>query len=225
MNTGGEAVTKSDAVSPVAAVVGGDVHQADRAESLGETLESFREYLTRVANRGLGHDLTAKFGASDLVQETFLAAQRDFGGFRGRNPTELRAWLETILRHRLANARREFRDTDKRRVDHEVPLQADPDEFGTVAEPGARGGFLAAADTISTPSVRAMKREREVALLGALAGLPERYRVVVRWHHEERLTFEQIAGRLGTTTEAARKLWARSLIKLREAMGSSHDLR
>jgi hypothetical protein len=40
-------------------------------------------YLGGIAARELGPDLRAKGGASDLVQQTFLEAQRDFAAFRG----------------------------------------------------------------------------------------------------------------------------------------------
>ena len=46
-------------------------------EALGEALESCRAYLLLVANRELDDDLQAKGAPSDLVQETFLEAQRD----------------------------------------------------------------------------------------------------------------------------------------------------
>jgi DNA-directed RNA polymerase specialized sigma24 family protein len=53
--------------------------------------------------------------------------------------------------------------------------------------------------------------------------LPEHYRQVVQWHHEERLTFEVIAGRLAISPEAARKVWGRALLRLRERIGPGHD--
>ncbi|MFO0953073.1 MAG: sigma-70 family RNA polymerase sigma factor [Isosphaeraceae bacterium] len=195
------------------------------APPLGETLEAFREYLYRVADRQLGPDLAAKLGASDIVQETFLAAQRGVSGFRGRTEAEWRAWLETILRSRLANARRHYWETRKRGGAGEVSLDAPvpSGESGSPMEPGARGGLLGTDDTVSTPSGKAIRRERERALVLALERLPDHYREVVRWHHEERLTFDQIAGRLKTSPDAARKLWARALLRLREALGSSHD--
>src|SRR5262245_3400119 len=60
-------------------------------------LESYRDYLTLVARRSIGPELAAKFGASDLVQETFLAAQQHVVSFRGRTEPEWRAWLKAIL--------------------------------------------------------------------------------------------------------------------------------
>jgi RNA polymerase sigma factor (sigma-70 family) len=64
-----------------------------------------------------------------------------------------------------------------------------------------------------------MRHEREGALRTAMMHLPEHYRQVIQWHHEQRLTFEVIAGRLGISPEASRKVWARALLRLRERMG------
>ena len=86
------------------------------AEALGRALKSCREYLLMVAKRRLDADLIAKGGASDLVQETLLGAYRNFAGFRGRSRAELLAWLSSILRNNLADLRRRYRGTGKRRV-------------------------------------------------------------------------------------------------------------
>ena len=51
-------------------------------DALGRLLESCRNYLLLLANQQLREDLQAKAGGSDLVQDTFLEAQRDFRAFR-----------------------------------------------------------------------------------------------------------------------------------------------
>ena len=79
-------------------------------DALGRVLESYRAYLLLVAARELDPKLRAKGGASDLVQETFLEAQRDFGGFHGNSDGELRAWLRQLLLHNVANFARRYRD-------------------------------------------------------------------------------------------------------------------
>ena len=61
-----------------------DAARKGDVEALGQALEPFREYLTLMASRGIGPGLATKAGASDLVQETFLAAQKGIAGFRGR---------------------------------------------------------------------------------------------------------------------------------------------
>jgi RNA polymerase sigma-70 factor, ECF subfamily len=67
--------------------------KGDRS-ALGHLLEGFRAYLHLLSVRKLGPDLKPKYGESDLVQQTFLDAQRAFADFRGSSPQELRAWLE-----------------------------------------------------------------------------------------------------------------------------------
>src|SRR6516164_9988866 len=96
--------------------------QAGSHEALGQALEACRGYLLLVADRELGSDLKAKGGASDLVQETFIEAQKDFARFQGKSDAELLAWLRCLLQHRLANFARRFRKTQKRGLAREVAL-------------------------------------------------------------------------------------------------------
>lgn len=176
------------------------------AEAVGRALEGCRQYLTLVAEHALGDDLRAKATASDLVQETFLEAHRDFDRFRGRTEDELRAWLFGILRHNLLNLARHYRGTDKRRLDREVPLNC-VRNVGRVA-----AGVAAEAPS---PSDHAIRREQNRALARALGRLPEHYRSVLAWRHQEKLPFEVIGHRLESSAEAARKLWARAVDRLR----------
>jgi RNA polymerase sigma-70 factor (ECF subfamily) len=188
-----------------------------QSERLGGALEAYRSYLTLVARRALAPDLAAKVGASDLVQETFLAAGRDIAQMRDCSAANLRCWLEGILRHLLANTRRRYRATQKRRLEAEVAGGGGGD---------SRDDLVAdVAASATSPSGRAMRREREKALREAMTDLPERYRQVIQWHNEERLTFEAIAVRLGISPEAARKVWGRALVRLRETLGPGNDPR
>ena len=180
----------------------------DEDSDLAEALEPYRAYLTLVARRAIGTGLAGKVGVSDIVQETFLAAQRNAGAFRGRTESEWRAWLKTTLLHHLANQRR-YHAVRKRQGPAAAPARHRPPEAGT----------------ITTPSRQLMRRERDVALAEAMGRLPEHYRRVIGWHHHDRLTFGAIAERLGTSPDAAQKLWGRALIRLRELLGPEHDPR
>ena len=120
--------------------------RAGSAEDLGLLLEYCRAYLLQVANGELDSDLRAKGGASDLVQQTFLEAQRDFPRFHGASADELRAWLRQLLIHNLANFARRYRQAGKRRLDREAA--------------GGRGWADLADDTAS-PSGKAAARERD----------------------------------------------------------------
>ena len=176
--------------------------RAGSNEALGQALECCRRYLLLVAERELDPALRAKGGASDLVQETFAEAKRDFGQFHGASEAELLAWLRVLLRHNLGKFARAYRDTQKRGVGRETPLEAD----GSSAE---RGGGLA-ADT-PTPSGLAMQREQDDALERALARLPEDYQRVLTLRYREERSFEEIGQLLQRSADAARKLWARAV--------------
>lgn len=179
-----------------------------------ESLEGFRAYLLAVAGRRMGPDLAAKVGASDLVQETLLAARHDGGAFRGRSPEELKGWLKAILRHLIANTRRHYFDTKKRRAGAEVSL----------THPGRDGSTWATlADTGTTASGLAMRDELRDSVTQGLDSLPDHYRQVLLCRYRDELTFEAIGERLGTSAEAARKLWGRAVVRLRAALESGHD--
>jgi len=78
--------------------------EGDRS-ALGQLLESFRSYLCLVSDRKLGPDLKQKCGDSDVVQQTFLDAQRAVRRCEGSTPYELRDWLERILLNNLGEMR------------------------------------------------------------------------------------------------------------------------
>jgi RNA polymerase sigma-70 factor (ECF subfamily) len=181
-------------------------------EAMGEALELCRQYLLAIANRQLNPALRGKGGASDLVQQTFLEAQRDFDRFHGTSLDELQAWLKQMLLHNAADFARGYLETDKRRADREVGL------------PGAdtsNGGDIA-SDT-PTPSAHAMVGEQEEKVRLALEGLPPDYRQVIVWRYQEELSFAEIAQRMGRSENAVRKLWFRAVERLEAAMGGSLD--
>src|SRR5262249_40289408 len=93
-------------------------------EALGQLLELSRGYLLMVANGELASDLQAKGGPSDLVQETFLEAKRDFRQFQGGSEAELLAWLRRVLLNNVANFTRRYRTSGKRSVEREVTLDS-----------------------------------------------------------------------------------------------------
>jgi RNA polymerase sigma-70 factor (ECF subfamily) len=186
--------------------------RAGSAEALGQALEANRDYLLLIAGRELDPDLRAKGGASDLVQETFLEAQRDFTHFHGDSPDELRAWLRRLLLNNVANFTRHYRGTAKRQAGREVAIEA-----GNPSE--ERGAGLAA--DVPTPSVQAAANEQAEALQAAMARLPEDYRLVLTLRHQEHLSFEEIGGRMQRTANAARLLWLRAVDSLQAALGES----
>jgi RNA polymerase sigma-70 factor (ECF subfamily) len=184
--------------------------RAGSREALGQVLVLSRGYLLEIARRELGRDLQPKGGASDLVQETFLEAHRDFGRFEGRSAADLRAWLRVLLLHQTAKVGRRFRATQKRRLAREVSL----DSFHPYSP---AEGLPPAA--VPSPSAHLMARERRELLLRALDRLPDDYRRVMLLRYQEELTFEEIGRVMQRSGDAVRMLWGRALERLK------HELR
>src|SRR5579884_4516282 len=80
--------------------------RAGEAAALGRLLELYRNYLRLQARALIGAAMRVRLDPSDLVQETFLEAHRDFPQFAGQSDTELVAWLRQVLIRNLADQAR-----------------------------------------------------------------------------------------------------------------------
>jgi RNA polymerase sigma-70 factor (ECF subfamily) len=181
----------------------------------GRLLEGFRQYLLMIANQVLGPGLQPKVGASDLVQDTFVEAQRHLGAFRGRSHGEMRAWLRRILECRAANLRRGYLATEKRDAGREVAL-------GRLLA-GSHGNGDVLASRAPSPSNHAVRNEWTHLLDAALTRLPDHYRQAVIWRHQEELAWDEIGRRMSCSADAARKVWIRAIQQLRQELGGLDD--
>jgi RNA polymerase sigma-70 factor (ECF subfamily) len=175
----------------------------------GKVFEACRGYLLMVAHQRLDPELQAKGGASDLVQQTFLAAELHFDQFRGTTEAELLGWLRQALLNNLAEFQRHYRQTAKARAALEVPLGGDTSSADSV-------GRL--PDSGPSPSQEAMAREEADAVQRALERLPDEYRQVILLRHQEELPFEEIGRLMGRSANAAEKLWARAVRRMRQEL-------
>ena len=172
----------------------------------GRLLEGCRKYLLLIANDALDSGLRPKGGASDLVQETFVQAQRDLAGFTGTTEQELLAWLKAILNHRIGTQTRRY-GTKKRDVEREIPFEEDVGPGQRALNNGQHGPVNAVIDG-----------DEQARLAAAIARLPEHLREVIEmrtWHHH---SFPEIAARLEITSEAARKRWSRAVTRLQQEL-------
>jgi len=188
--------------------------QAGDATALGQLLQLYRNYLGLLARLQVDRRLQGKVDPSDLVQETFLKAHRNFAQFRGRTEEELVSWLRQILTNNLANLVRHYLGRQRRDVRLERQLAAEMDRSSRMLD----GGLIAPG---SSPSRLASHREQAVLLADALKGLPADYREVLILRHLEGLTFPQVAQRLGRTDDSVQKLWVRALARLRRSLGEA----
>jgi RNA polymerase sigma-70 factor (ECF subfamily) len=80
-----------------------DQARAGDETARGRLLELYRNYLRLLARALISQPLRARFDASDLVQETFLKAHREFAAFVGSSEPELVVWLRQILVRTVAD--------------------------------------------------------------------------------------------------------------------------
>src|SRR5205085_1960477 len=108
-------------------------------QALGRLLELYRNYLRLLARLEIGRRLQGKVDASDLVQETFLEAHRNFHRFQGSNEPQFACWLRQILAANVANQVRRYLGTQGRDARLEEELGAALDNSSRLL-----GGELAA---------------------------------------------------------------------------------
>jgi len=188
-----------------------DARQGQR-EPLGLLLQSYRNYLTILATTQLDRRLRRRMSASDLVQETMLAAHRDFGKFRGSSEREFLAWLRQILLHCLHHAVETHDKAQRRDVRCEISL----DQLGFSLDRSAANFAQALADPGPSPSTPVRQRERAVALADQLAKLRPEYRDVIVLRNLQGLSFDEIAQRMDRKTGAVRMLWLRAIEKFKQ---------
>jgi RNA polymerase sigma-70 factor (ECF subfamily) len=185
--------------------------RAGDAPALGRLLEVYRAYLLVLARVQIGRRLQGKVDASDVVQEAFLGAYRDFAQFRGTTEQEFLGWLRQVLASLLANLVRHYQGTQRRDVRLERQLAVELDQSSQALDRG-----LVAAQ--SSPSQQAVRREQSVLLAQALASLPAEQRDLLILRHLEGLTFPEVARRLGRTLDSVKKQWPRALASLRRVL-------
>lgn len=167
----------------------------DRA-ALNELFARLRPYLHALARQALGP--AAGADASDVVQSSLRRANENIDGFLDKGPTlpHLLAWVKKIVHNRAVD---EFRRRGR------LPRLAGTD----APEPAA-------------PPDGADRDANALAVMQALARLPERQRQVVELHYFDRLRDSEISARLGGSVAAVRVLRCRALRKLRALMEADH---
>jgi RNA polymerase sigma-70 factor (ECF subfamily) len=172
--------------------------------------ERFRPYLQILARIHLDPRLQVRVSPSDIVQETFLEACRDLPDFRGRELGQQIAWLRSILAHNLARAAHEHH-REKRDIDRERSLE---EALGR-----SSGGLESVlADSGSSPSDKAMRKEMLIDVSRVIGELPGDQRDALLLHYLEGLSLPEIGERLGRTTVSAAGLVRRGLGRLRDLL-------
>ena len=180
-------------------------------ESLGSLLELYANYLRLLAASQIDRRLRARVSPSDVVQETFYEAQRDFNQFRGGTERELLAWLRRILVNNLARLVERHVLAAKRDVRREISLE----RIGAAVERSSARLEEVLVDQGASPSSNVQNRERAAILADLLAELPGDYAEVLLSRHVKGLPFKEVAEQMERSEGAVRMLWMRAIGRLR----------
>lgn len=180
--------------------------RAGDSEAVGEVLGLCRDYLLLIANQDMDRDLHRKMGASDLVQESMINAQKNFDRFEGATKQDFLAWLRGILKNDALHWRRHYKGVQKRGREQEAPLD------------GSHLPRMEPADSLYTPSTHAVAEEEEALLKRAIDELPQNYREIVRLRSFEDRSFVEIGEQLECSADAARKIWSRAIVRMQEVL-------
>jgi RNA polymerase sigma-70 factor (ECF subfamily) len=184
--------------------------RAGNGPARGRLLELYRNYLRLIARSLVDGALQARLDPSDLVQETFLKAHREFNQFTGATEPELVAWLRQILVRNLADQAK-YHHRMGRNLGRQRSLEAALNRSSAAVQ-------RALAAPLTSPSARLEQRERAVLLADALERLPPDYREVFVLRSLEHVPVEQIAARMGRSANAVYKLWFRAMAALKQEL-------
>ncbi|MDB5349855.1 MAG: hypothetical protein JWN86_1102 [Planctomycetota bacterium] len=165
--------------------------------------ESRRAYLTSIARSKLGGDSIGGVTASDLVQETLMAAT--VAGRQGQGPDreaidgDICVWLRTILENKIHETFRRENARKRGGGMARVPLPSGIPDMG------------------STPSDHAIANEERHRLEEALGMLSPEDVQLLSWSVKEGLSRGEISVRLGVSARYARRICKRAEERLREA--------
>ena len=170
--------------------------------AFSQLFRKYRPRLAVLARYKLSDPLRHLFEIDDILQEVFLEASRDIGGFTYRSPGSFMSWLSRIADHVIADlARGQARQ--KRDAGELVRFRSESNPSGP--EP------IDAA----TPSRILDQNERAERLFARLEALPPDYRDAILMAKVECLSLAEMAIRLERSREAAAVLLCRALQRLR----------
>jgi RNA polymerase sigma-70 factor (ECF subfamily) len=178
-----------------------------------ESFEPFRSYLLMLARIQVGAKYRAKVDAEGIVNQTLFEAQRHREQFCGSGEGELIAWLRRILGDNIKDAIK-YEHREKRDIDREQRL-AIPDWDQSCSQ------LLEITCGLTSPSMKAIKHERETQLADALEKLPTDQREAIELRHLQGCSLAETAELMERTVPSVVGLLRRGLKTLRDLLEES----
>jgi RNA polymerase sigma-70 factor (ECF subfamily) len=174
------------------------LRQAQRGDrlALDRLVRLYESRVRRMVCMRLGSGLRARLESSDILQETFAAAIRDFDRFDVRDNGSFINWLARIAERKLCDAADHF-GAQRRDVAREVPLAS--------SDGSSSFGPILRADGPS-PSEQVSRNEQIELIEGCLAEMPEEYRELILLRDYAGASWEAVAEATGRPSAAAARM-------------------
>ncbi len=186
----------------------------DSTSSITEAFLENRGRLERLAARKLNPQLATRLSTEDILQETFLAAQRRKLFFESRPDVPAYMKFRTILLQVLAECERRHFGVMKRNPAMEVRI--DDTESGPQVD--------IAADAPS-PATHLANEERFALLRHVIAELAPNDRQILTLRHFDGFSNMECAEILSIDPKAASIRYARALVRLRERLADYSEFK
>lgn len=178
-------------------------------ESLERLLERYLPELRAFIRLRTGRHILAHETPDDLVQSVCRDVLGALSGFDYRSEQAFKSWL-------FLNALRKVQDKGRY---YGAAKRKPVSPWGDDGDPQLLSGYV----SMLSPSRVAIGREDVVRLERAFERLPEEYREVITLHRVLGLDHEQIAARMGRTTNASRVLLHRAIARLSRLLASGEN--
>jgi len=156
-----------------------------------------------IVHRRIPNDLRRRIDTDDVFQSTVSVALAELGRCEYRGEKHFLGWLAAVAERQVVNAARRHRAGNR-----------------DVAREDGRGVRSSIPGAATEPPLRAVRRETEARVREAMAALPDDERTVLDLRTEQRLSFPEVAERMGLTDKhAARRLYLRAMAAMAERIG------
>ena len=183
-------------------------------DGLAAALAAHHDRLERIVDLRIDPRLAARVDPADVLQETFLEAQKRLARYLDQPSVPLFVWLRGVTLDTLIHVHRRHL-AKMRDAGLEVSLH-------TGAQPHvssiALAGWLVA--DLTSPSQVAMRDEAAAKVAEALDSMDDIDREVLILRHFEQLSNDEVAGVVGVKKAAASRRYTRALKRFREVMDS-----
>lgn len=180
---------------------------------MGELFTHYQERLWRMVDLRLDRRLHGRVSASDVVQETYIDAQKRVQHFLAKPELPFFVWLRMVASQRLIDVHRQHLGAQMRDAGQEVSLCVS----GQFAATSICLVDRLAGDATS-PSRAAIRGELAAQIELILNSMEPIDREVLALRHFEELSNQEVAEILGIDKHAASKRYIRALERLKDVL-------